>query len=78
VSWCLAFDLTDLLPCRCSRPIEPRFTLIFLADTSSGFGYNASGCIPRPVRLVAIVAPNLSCYVFAVPVAKGDFCVDLP
>jgi hypothetical protein len=39
-----AVDLTDaryLLPCRFSRPIEPWLTLIFPADSSSGFGYAA-------------------------------------
>ena len=30
-----------LLPCRFSRPIEPWLTLIFPADSSSGFGYAA-------------------------------------
>jgi hypothetical protein len=31
-----------LLPCRFSRRIEPWLTLIFPADSSSGFGYAAS------------------------------------
>ena len=44
--FCLAraVDVTDacsLLPCRFSRPIEPWLTLIFPADSSSGFGYAA-------------------------------------